>query len=53
MPFNENKFFREATIRICGTLDIDRSLQQSAEFLKDYIPMTGLFLYYFETLIND
>lgn len=49
MAFSENKFFRNATTRICGTLDINHSLKQCAEFLTEHIPITGLFLYYFET----
>jgi transcriptional regulator with GAF, ATPase, and Fis domain len=48
MSLDENEFFREATIRICGSLEIDTSLSRCADFLKEHIPMGGIFLYFFE-----
>ncbi len=38
MKIDENKFFREATMRICGNLEIDKALQDCLLYIRDYIP---------------
>ncbi len=35
---DDNKFFREATLRICGNLEIDKALRNCLLFIRDYIP---------------
>ena len=35
---DDNKFFREATLRICGNLEIDKALRECLFFIRDYIP---------------
>jgi len=35
---DENKFFREATMRICGNLEIDNALKDCLLYIRDYIP---------------
>ena len=42
MDFDENQFFREATKRICGSLDIETAAKQGLLFLKDFIPADGI-----------
>jgi len=42
MDFDENQFFREATKRICGSLDIETAAKQGLVFLKDFIPADGI-----------
>lgn len=37
-------FFHQATIRLCGSLDIDKSLCDCAEYLKQYIPLKDMVL---------
>lgn len=32
------EFFREATLRICGSLDIDQALERTFEYVKQHIP---------------
>ena len=32
---------REATLRICGSLDIESVAEDCLEYLKDYIPLMG------------
>jgi hypothetical protein len=32
-------FFQEATLKICGSLNIEDSLQESIRFLRKYIPV--------------
>lgn len=38
MPIDENDFFREATLRICGSLEIERALWDCFMYIRDYIP---------------
>jgi transcriptional regulator with GAF, ATPase, and Fis domain len=38
MPLDETIFFREATLRICGSLVIEKSLWRCLLYIKDYIP---------------
>jgi transcriptional regulator with GAF, ATPase, and Fis domain len=44
MGVDEREFFREATIRICGSLDVQTFLYESFLYLRDYIPADGVFL---------
>jgi transcriptional regulator with GAF, ATPase, and Fis domain len=41
---DENEFFRQATIRICGSLDIETALQRSLQYLGDFIPVSKIYL---------
>ncbi|MBU2547485.1 MAG: sigma-54 dependent transcriptional regulator [Proteobacteria bacterium] len=52
MPVDENAFFREATLRVCGSLDVDKALWRCFMFIRDYIPADRLCLNFFniETL---
>ena len=38
MVIDENRFFREATMRICGNLDFEIALQECLIYLKSLIP---------------
>ncbi len=42
MPINENEFFREATLRICSTLDVEQALLACLNYVKDFIPSDRL-----------
>jgi len=44
MQIDENEFFREATLRICGSLDVEMFLYESFLYLKDYLPADSVFL---------
>ncbi|MBW2003885.1 MAG: sigma-54-dependent Fis family transcriptional regulator [Deltaproteobacteria bacterium] len=44
MHIDENEFFREATIRICGSLDVETFLYESFLYLRDYLPADSVFL---------
>jgi len=35
---DENKFFREATLRICGNLEIEQALYDCFMYIRNYIP---------------
>ncbi|MBU4037423.1 MAG: hypothetical protein KKA35_13440, partial [Proteobacteria bacterium] len=38
MRIDENYFFREATLRICGSLEIERALWDCFMYIRDHIP---------------
>ncbi|OQY60654.1 MAG: Fis family transcriptional regulator [Desulfobacteraceae bacterium 4572_88] len=44
---DENDFFREATLRICGSLEIEKALRQCLLYIRDCIPakQMGLHIY--------
>ena len=48
MEFNENQFFREATLRICGSLDIEHALWRSFMYMRDFIPADRMTLSYYD-----
>ena len=37
-----NTFFREVTLRVCGTLDIDEALSSTFDYLRDQIPVEAI-----------
>ena len=39
MSVDENVFFREATLRICSSLDIETALKRCFEYIELYIPV--------------
>ncbi len=45
---DENEFFRQVTLRICGNLEIERGLQACLEYLSGYMPADGLYLEKYE-----
>jgi len=45
MNVDENEFFRQATIRICSSLDIDSALRLCFNYIKDFIPVTTMTLH--------
>jgi transcriptional regulator with GAF, ATPase, and Fis domain len=38
MPTDEKEFFREATLRICGSLEIEKALWQSLMYIRAFMP---------------
>ncbi|MBN1851055.1 MAG: sigma-54-dependent Fis family transcriptional regulator [Deltaproteobacteria bacterium] len=44
MKTDEKEFFREATLRICGSLDVQTFLYESFIYLQDYLPADSMFL---------
>lgn len=49
MQIDENQFFREATLRICGSLDIEQALWRAFMYIRDYIPADMICLNYFDS----
>jgi transcriptional regulator with GAF, ATPase, and Fis domain len=47
MPFDENKFdenefFKEATLKLCGSLDIERALHQCFLYVRRFVPTSRM-----------
>ena len=48
MTFDENDFFRQATLRICGSLHFESAVQKCFDYLKQYLPIDGICLGIYE-----
>jgi transcriptional regulator with GAF, ATPase, and Fis domain len=49
MSIDENDFFREATMRICSSLDIEIAMCRCMQFLKDFIPADEMYVHLYES----
>ena len=49
---DKNDFFRQATLRICGNLEIEEALVSSLNFLSKEMPVDRMFLQFFEEGLN-
>jgi transcriptional regulator with GAF, ATPase, and Fis domain len=52
MRVDENLFFREATIRLCGNLDIQKAMRDCCEFIKEFVPVSRMYLQLFDPRRN-
>jgi transcriptional regulator with GAF, ATPase, and Fis domain len=52
MENHTESFFREATLRICSSLDIATAMGRCFEYLKEYIPINGLGIQVYEPNTN-
>jgi len=48
MDFDENDFFRSATMRICSSLDLEIAMWRAMQFLKDFIPADEMYLHLYD-----
>ncbi len=48
LQIDEYEFFREVSIRICGSLDIEKALSSCFQFLREVIPIDELLLVVYE-----
>ncbi len=44
MPIKNMDFFHQATIRICGSLEIDRVLEDCFQYLRQFIPLDAIYM---------
>jgi len=52
-PFvDENEFFRQATLRISSSLNIEVAMKRCLDFLKDHIPASGMVLGLYDPTLN-
>ncbi|MBI5602796.1 MAG: sigma 54-interacting transcriptional regulator [Deltaproteobacteria bacterium] len=49
MDMDENNFYRQATMRICSSLDIEIAMWRCMQFLKDIIPSDEMYLHLYES----
>lgn len=52
VKINENEFFREATLRICGSLEIEQALWRSFVYIREVIPADRMTLSYYDTSLH-
>lgn len=52
MKVDENEFFRQTTLCICSSLDIDRAFRRCFDCLNQFIPISGLFFSLYEPDLN-
>jgi GAF domain-containing protein len=45
---DENDFFRQAALRICGNLEIEEAMQTLLLLLKEVMPVTKIYLQYYD-----
>jgi transcriptional regulator with GAF, ATPase, and Fis domain len=52
MSVDENVFFRETTLRICSSLDIETALKSCFEYIGRFIPVTRMSLHVLDDELN-
>jgi transcriptional regulator with GAF, ATPase, and Fis domain len=52
MTVDENVFFREATLRICSSLDIDTALKECFQYIRAFIPVLRMSLHILDPDLN-
>jgi len=51
MPVDENEFFKNATLKICGTLDLEEAVHDCLQYVKEFIPDVlhmGMHIYHWD-----
>jgi len=48
MEVDENRFFREATVHICGELNLEKSMARFLQYLREFMPADRLVLQRFD-----
>jgi len=48
MEVDDKEFFREATVRVCGSLEIERALWRCFLYIRDFVPATEVYLSYYD-----
>ena len=49
---NQYEFFREAALRICGDLEIEKALQSCLLFMKNHLPVDIKPVFQIEKMLN-
>ena len=53
MQVDEKEFFRQATLRICGSLDVETFLYDSFMYLRDFIPADNVALSHYDPVRRE
>lgn len=49
MSIDEKDFFRNVTIRICGSLEIEKALWNTFQYIRDFIPASQMALHLYDS----
>jgi hypothetical protein len=52
MKASDDHFFREATLRICGSFEIEKALQRCLLYIKEFLPVEGMMLNIYDNNTN-
>lgn len=52
MTIDKREFFREATLRICGSLEIEKSMSSCLKYLAEAMPANKMYLEYYDSGLN-
>ena len=52
MKINENEFFRQVTLLIFSSLDIKTAMKNCMDYLKQYIPISGMYFLLYDPDMN-
>ncbi len=50
--FDPNDFFRQITLKICGTLDMGRGMMACCRYLRQFMPADELLLNYYDPALD-
>jgi hypothetical protein len=50
---DKNKFFREATLRICGNLEIEEAMFSTLQFLRQAMPVSRMALEHYDEVLGS
>ena len=50
---DKNDFYRQATVRICGNLEIENALHSLLLYLKDFIPVARIYYSYYDDALQS
>jgi len=53
MEFDEKEFFRQATLLICGSLDVETFLWESFSYIRGHVPADTVYLGHFDPENNE
>ena len=52
MRADENDFFRQATLKICSSLDIEKAMLRCLKYIEEFIPASEMYLNLFEPTLG-
>jgi len=52
MKIDENEYFRQATLRISSSLDIEKAMRNCMNYLQQYIPISGMYFFMYDPDLN-
>ncbi|MEA3436849.1 MAG: hypothetical protein U9R43_10330, partial [Thermodesulfobacteriota bacterium] len=48
MPIEQNDFFRQATLRLCSSLDIEKAMWRCLLYIETVMPVDRMYLVFYE-----